>query len=132
MKSLSKFLAIATLLFAFSFAANAQRGERGGKNADPTKMAERQTTQMVEKLNLDEVQASKVKELNLTYAKKMHEAQEENKGNRDAMKEIRASIDSEKNAKLKQVLTTEQFKSYEDILAKRGKKKGRKGSRQSK
>ena len=87
---------------------------------------------MIEKLNLSEVQAAKVKELNLTYAKKMHEAQQENKGNRNAMKEIRASIDNNKNAELKQVLTTEQFKSYEEMLAKKGKKKGRKGSRRSK
>ena len=130
MKLLSKFLVITTLLFAFSFAANAQRGNRQPLN--PEQMAENQTTQMVEKLSLDAVQTAKVKELNLTYAKKMHEAREDNKGNRDAMKEILASIDTEKKAELKQVLTEVQFKSYEEMQGKKKTRKRKKGNRQSK
>lgn len=114
-------------MFAFSFTANAQRSERGKKNVDPTKMAERQTSQMVDKLSLDEVQTAKVKEINLAYAKKMHEAREDNKGNRDAMKEIVTAIESEKAAEMKTVLTGKQYRTFEKMQTEQSNHKGRKG-----
>lgn len=126
MKSLSMFLAIATLSFAFSFTANAQRGNRQPPN--PEQMAERQTSQMVEKLNLDEVQTAKVKEINLTFAKKMHEVREENKDNRDAMKEIVTAVENEKAAEMKTVLTAKQYKTFENMQNEQTGRKGRKGS----
>ena len=127
MKSLSKFLAIATLFFVFSFSANAQRSERGRMNADPTEMAERQTTQMVEKLNLDEVQTAKVKKINLAYAQKMHEAREDNKGNRNAMKEIETAIKNEKAIEMKTVLTGKQYKTFEKMQTEQNNRKRQKG-----
>ena len=94
-------------------------------------MAEKETTQMVEKLNLDEVQTVKIKEINLTFAKKKQEAKDENKGNKEAIKIITEAINNEKNAEIKQVLTDEQFKTYEELQAKktkgRGGKRGRRG-----
>ena len=95
-------------------------------------MAERETTRLVEKLTLDETQTAKVQEINLTYAKKMQEAREDNKGNREAMKEIRTAIDAEKTAELKQVLTEAQFQTYEEMQSKRGKGRGGRGSRRGK
>ncbi len=132
MKSSIKFLAIIAMLFTFTFAANAQRG--GGKSHDPEKMAEKETSRMVQKLALDETQTVKVEELNLTYAKKMQEAREANKDNRTAMKEMRAVINAEKSAEMKLVLTEIQFETYEKMQAKRrkGKRKGGKASRGSK
>lgn len=44
--------------------------------------------------------------------KKIEEAREENKGNRNAMK---VAINSEKSAEMKLVLTEAQFKSYEEL-----------------
>lgn len=119
-----KFLAMVALFFTFSFAANAQRA---GKSIDPAQSAEKQTAHMVEQLSLDEIQAVKVKEINLTYAKKMKEAREDNKGNRNAMKEIMTAINTEKTAEIKQVLTDEQFQSFEEMVAK--KRKGKRGKR---
>lgn len=130
MKSSIKFLAIIALFFTFNFAANAQRGV--GQQHDPKQMAERQTTQMVEQLTLDETQTAKVKEINLTYAKKMQEAREDNKDNREAMKEIGAAINLEKSTEMKQVLTEAQFKAYEEMQVKKGRGKGGKGGRRSK
>lgn len=118
MKSSIKFLAIIALFFTFNFAANAQRG--GGKQPDPAQMAERETTQMVEKLGLNDTQAVKVKEINLTYAKKMQEAMAGREENRDAMKEIGAAIQKEKSAEMKIVLLEKQFKAYEKMQAEQG------------
>ena len=125
MKSSSKFLAIIALFFTFTFAANAQQG--GGKSLDPEKMAENETSRMVEKLNLDNDQIAKAEVLNFTYAKKIVEARENNKENRDAMREIGEAINSEKNAEMKLLLTEAQYKNYEQMQAEKG--KGKRGEK---
>ena len=129
MKLSMKILAIVALFFTSNFAANAQRG---GESHDPEQMAERETSRMTEKLSLDEVQTAKVQELNLMYAKEMQEAREENKGDREHMKEMEAVINSEKSAEMKLILTEAQFKTYEEMQSKSGRGAGGKGSRRSK
>lgn len=125
MKSSIKFLAVIALFFTVNFTAFAQQR---GEPLDPEQMAEKQTAQMVEKLDLDEAQASKVKEINLIYAKRMQEAHEDNRDNREAMKEIRTAIESEKSADLSLILTDDQLKAYQDMEQNRGKRGGaRKG-----
>ena len=126
MKSPIKFLAIIALFFTVSFAANAQRG---GESHDPEQMAEKETSRIVEKLSLDESQSAKAKEINLTYAKLMLDARDENKDNREAMKKIEQAINSEKSAEMKLVLTEAQFKTYEEMQAQKGKEKGGKGGK---
>lgn len=127
MKLSIKILAIIALLLTFSFAANAQRGDR--QAPEPEEMAERQTAGMVEHLSLDENQAVQVAAINLTYANKMKEAHENNEGDREAMKEIRATIDAEKAAELKLLLTEEQFIAFEKMLAEKGNERKGKGPR---
>lgn len=116
MKSSSRILAIIALFLTVSFTAFAQRGERKAPN--PEKKAEKQTAQMVKALQLDEAQTSEVQAINLTYAKKMHEAMEGNKEAREAMKKIKDAINSEKNAEMKAVLNEEQYKSYQVLKKK--------------
>lgn len=132
MKSSVKFLAAVTLFFAFSFAAQAQRG---GQPLNPEQMAEKQTAQMVENLHLDQAQADRVKAINLNYATKLQEVRQENTGNREAMKELSTAIRSEQRAELQTVLTAEQFKTYEETQAQKasrgGDKGGNRGSRRS-
>ncbi|MEM1322419.1 MAG: DUF4890 domain-containing protein [Bacteroidota bacterium] len=122
-----KILAVIAFVFTLSFAASAQRG---GRSIDPEQMAEKETTQMVEKLSLDAQQTADVKAINLAYANKMKEAREANKGDRAAMKEVRKTINQARSTELKEILTAEQFQAYEEMQANRrkGKKKGR-GSR---
>ena len=117
MKSLSKILTALAFFLAISLTANAQRGER--KNHNPEKRAEKQTEEMVVELQLNDTQASKIKAINLDYAKKMHEVMEENKEAREAKKKIRDEINSQKTEELKAVLTAEQFKAYEALNKKR-------------
>ena len=129
MKSSIKVFAAILFFFAVCTAVNAQRG--GGQPPSPEDMAARQTDQMTKKLNLDEAQTAKVKEINLTYAKKMLETRENNRGDRQAMREAITPIQEEKNAELKTILTEEQYKSYEEMLAKRGGRRGGQGKRGS-
>jgi len=124
MKLSIKYLAIVALFFTFTFAATAQRGDRQPK--DPATMAEKQTTRMVEDLSLDATQTAQVQAINLTYAQKIQEARENNEGDRAAMKEIKAAINTEKSAEMQQVLTEAQFQTYTEMEANRGKGK-RKG-----
>ena len=133
MKLSIKFLAIIALFFTSNFMANAQRGDH--QRHTPEERAEQQTTRMAEDLSLDTKQIAQVKAINLTYAKKMHEARQNGKGDRKAMKELKTTLRVEKNAELKQVLTLEQYQIHEEKEAKKGKKgkkgKGRKGDRRS-
>ena len=122
MKLSIKVLAVMALFFTFSFAANAQRG--GGRSVDPEQMAEQQTTRMIEQLSLDEAQAAKVQAINLTYAEKIQAVRQDNRGNREAMKETLTAIQADKTAELKGILTAEQIESYEALEAK-GRKRGR-------
>ena len=125
MKLSFKFLILAALLFSFSFAATAQRG---GQSMDPTEIAAKETARLTEELNLTDIQVEKAKEISLTYAGKLQQAKQENKGNRDAMKTIQEAITSEKTAEMKMILTEDQFKAYEALIAKSTtRKKGRGG-----
>ena len=126
MKSSIKVITALLLFFAICTATSAQRG---GERPSPEEMAARQTKQMTEKLQLDEAQTAKVKEINLTYAKKMQEVRDNNRGNREAMREAVTALQKEKSAELKTVLSEEQLKSYEEMLAKRGGRRGGPGKR---
>lgn len=128
MKSSIKVLAIIALFFSLIISAEAQenRKKRDRKSRDPEKRALRQTTRMVEKLKLDEEQTSQVKQINLTYAKKVKEARKVNDGNREAMKKSRSIIRTEKKAAFKAILTEAQFATLEEMQEKRGKRSGEK------
>ncbi|MFT4758771.1 MAG: hypothetical protein ACI9XO_001472 [Paraglaciecola sp.] len=128
MKLSIKFFAAFALLLVLNFTATAQRG---GKKMNADQMAERQTTHMVEKLNLDERQAAKVQELNLKYANKVLAAKKNNEGTREAMQPVRKAIETKKSAEMKLVLNAEQFEQYSKMQQKRGKGgKGKRGGRQ--
>ncbi len=117
-------LLFAALFLLMGFHADAQR--RGGPPSAED-MAAKQTEDMTEKLGLSEDQAVKVETINLAYAKKMQEAQEENAGNRSAMKEIMTAIQGEKAAEMKTVLTEDQYNTFEKMEAEQANRKGRKG-----
>ncbi len=130
MKSIIRLVAIQAFVFTLGYAGMAQPG---GPRLSPEEMAERQTTQLAEKLELDEAQKSKVQEINLAFAQKLKAMREEGRDNREAMREKRETAQSERMAQLKEVLSEEQFKAFEEIQSerpersKRGDRKGRRG-----
>jgi len=94
--------------------AQAPQG-RQGRQFNPEDMAKRQTEQMTEDLNLNEQQVEKVSALNKKYAEKMRDAFQNTDGNREQMREKMQTQRTEKEAELKEILTDEQFKKYQEI-----------------
>ena len=116
MKNLAKKLVfVMTLLVSFGVSAQDKREKM--KNATPEERVEMRTAKLSEKLNLDENQKKKVKEILATQQKENMVAREEMKAEREKMraemKETMKKEHEELKAKLKPVLTKEQFKKWE-------------------
>lgn len=108
---------------------SAQQGRGGQRGGTPEERAERQTEKMVEQLSLSEAQAAKIKEVNLTFGKKMQEARAEADGNREGMRETMQALRGEQVVEYKKYLTAEQFVKFEKIQAERRGRRGAPGAR---
>ena len=99
-------------------------GPPGGQ-MDPAEMAKKQTKEMVEDLGLDEEQATKVEAVNTKFAEKMQEMFKSGGGpggsdeEREAMHKKMDTLHSDKDADLKEILTEEQYKKYQEIEKKK-------------
>ena len=123
MKNLAKKLVfVMTLLVSFGVSAQDKREKM--KNAAPEERVEMRTAKLSEKLNLDENQKKKVKEILAAQQKENMVAREEMKAEREKMraerekaraemKETMKKEHEELKAKLKPILTEEQFKKWE-------------------
>jgi len=130
MKLSIKIFLILALFMTVSFTADAQRAEKKAPN--PEKQAEKRTTKMVEALQLDEAQTAKVAAINLDHAKKIAAAKKRKKAVNKAMKEAREAIHTEKDEKMKAVLSKTQYKSYFEMQTKKIKEKEEKGRKKKK
>ncbi|MBN1767050.1 MAG: hypothetical protein JXR50_11630 [Prolixibacteraceae bacterium] len=100
----------------FSVLAFAQPPGGGqGMQFDPEAMVKRQTDEMVELLNLNADQTEKVQKLNEKYQEKQSEMFQGMQGGGDfaSMREKMETMNKEKAAELKEILTEEQFAKYE-------------------
>lgn len=113
MKKLCFYSMPIALALVLSFSAIAQQGDGRRRNMDPKEMAERQTNQMKESLELTDKQLPKVEALNLKYAEKMGEARDEVGEDREAMRSAMTEIIKEKDVELKKILTEEQWTKFE-------------------
>lgn len=121
------------LIAATSISAQ-NRPTRGGKPMTAEEMAKSGTERMADKLKLDDVQKQEVYKLNLEQAKQMqgYRAQREaadseaRKADREKMQQQRADYD----AKLKKLLSDEQYKQWTELQqAQRGQRPaGRRGN----
>ncbi len=127
---ISKFFSLACLLFLTFTYASAQRG--GWSNASPEDRAKQQTDMMAEKLSLSKKQTKKVGEINLKYAGKMKDAFDNNQdGDRAAMREAMMKLRQEQNGELKSVMTTQQFEQWQEIQTEqRNRRRGQRGQRE--
>ncbi|MGB0521374.1 MAG: hypothetical protein ACPGJS_00370 [Flammeovirgaceae bacterium] len=128
---MSKQFSLLSLLLLLSVTAFGQR-----RAMDTQKMAERQTTQLQERLTekgmaLTDESLEEVKALNIKYAEKMKALREENQGDRMAMKEAGRELETEKRKELKKILTKDQFKEYKAWMTERmeGRRERRGGMR---
>ena len=112
-KSLS-LIAIILMLLTFKPTVFAQQGlGRGNRDMDPKEFADRQTSRMHELLELTAAQLPKVEKLNLEYAEKMKEVRDQAGEDREAMRSKMMEMIKEKDAKLKAILSEEQWTKFE-------------------
>ena len=106
---MKRIILMSMLLLAGATGAFAQAG---GTTYTPEQRAQIQNDWMKANLQLTDVQLEKVSELNLEYAQKMEEVKTI-QGKLDKLKKAREIAD-EKDKRLKQVLTKEQFDLYQE------------------
>jgi len=97
--------------------ADAKKG--GRKQFTVEQQLDRMTTQ----LNLTDEQKPKVKAVLEETSKKMREIMSDTSLDRDARREKMQPIREEQNKKMKAILTDEQYKKYQEMNQRRGKKK---------
>lgn len=105
-----------SFLFVVLFLVNGiimAQGPRGGngRNADPKVRAERMTERMVKEYALNDAQKKQVYEANLAFAEKMNSSQPTKEAKEKERNDMKSSQE-EHNAKLKSIMTDEQFAAY--------------------
>ena len=114
MKKSLYFVAPLFAILLFQVSLYAQEGQRRGRgNMDPKEFAQRQTTQMKQSLNLTAEQLPKIEKLNLEYAEKMKVVRDQAGDDREVMRSKVMEMMKEKDGKLKEILTVEQWTKFE-------------------
>lgn len=113
MKTRIALLAI-SLITVFAATVKAQDTKELLKESTPEQRAKMQTTMMKAKLNLDSAQVTKVQAINLKSAQKLDPILKSDGRKLKMLREV-LSIQKEKDADLKAVLSDEQYKRYEKM-----------------
>ncbi|MVT11873.1 hypothetical protein [Chitinophaga tropicalis] len=109
----TKGIAVAlTLLFILSGQLVIAQHGSAMQDKTPQERAKLQTEMMKSKLNLDSVQLNQVEAINLKYALKNEPVIKSGDSKFSKFKQIKSS-QKEKEAELKKIFTTEQFKQYQ-------------------
>ncbi len=103
--------------------------KKEGKRGFPT--VEQQMERLSTQLNLTDEQKPKVKAVLEEEHKKMQELRSDTSLDRDARREKMQTIRKDTTAKMKGVLTEDQFKKYEEMAQRMGKKGGKKAEKKS-
>lgn len=116
---------ICGLLFSVITFAQAQGGDR--KMPTPEERAQRNTEQLTKKLSLTEDQKAKVLAIYTDQNAKMVKVREDNKDNREAMRESMMKLSADSDAKIEALLTDAQKKDYITFKEERKANMGRRG-----
>lgn len=105
-----KTLGIALLLIAVCFSSAFSQTET--KESTPEERAQQWTTWMKEQLALAPDQEAKVHAINLKYASQNEDLKASTASRRDKFRQLK-SRDNDKDAELKEILTSDQFHQYQ-------------------
>lgn len=118
------------LIVAIVLGTTISMAQQGPRNMNPEDMAKRQTDQIKEAVGLNNDQEKKVYDLNLEMSKKMQAMFQENQGgDRQAMREKMMTLREDQNEKMKGILTADQWTKYEKYLEERRSRFGGGGGR---
>jgi len=105
--SMKKALGLVLVILLSSGAVYAQKAKVDGKSG-----ATPQTEQMIKDLKLTDKQAADLKSLNEEFATKMKNDRESAKADRQKMRDNMKQMREDRNAKIKKILTDEQYQQY--------------------
>lgn len=108
---MKKALGLVLVILLSSGAVYAQKEKSDGNTG-----ASPRTEQMIKDLKLDEKQASDFKKLNQEFATQMKKNRESAKADRQNMRENMHSMREDYNAKMKKILTDEQYQQYQKMV----------------
>ena len=115
-------------LLMFSFVISAQQGGgqgRGGFQMTPEQQAQ-QYERMKSELSLTDKQIADIKKIDEEFAPKQRELMEKmrNGGDREKMREEMTKLNEERNAKVKPLLSAEQYTKYVEMFSRVGGRPG--------
>ena len=105
------------------------QGPRNGKKMDPKERAEKMTERMAKEYSLNEAQKKDLLEANMALTEKMANRAEDKKAEREELRKEMQNNRDAYDAKLKKILTEEQYAAYSKKQAERQKKMGDRGPR---
>lgn len=108
MKKVLTICLIAMITSVSSFAQNPQHVRRGGRMMDPKQQIER----LSDKLYLTDDQKKEFESINNEFFTKMRAERNTNQGDREKMRESMQALMNERDARIKSLLTDEQYKQY--------------------
>lgn len=126
MKRFNLFLIAILLLSGIAMAQGPRRGDR--KEATPEAQAQRMTDRMVKEFSLNEQQAKELQAVNLKLTKQMQANKEQAKADKKQKREEMKSMREERDARLKTILTEDQYTAYQKKQADREKDMKEKGN----
>ncbi len=116
MKNLLRFMILGSLLILTTISLRAQEPKEKLTAAERTSKI---TERMKKALNLTDEQAKKVLAVNQDFATKMEKQRELNKEDRKNGRDEMKKIDDDQDARMKEILTTDQYKTYLELKERR-------------
>lgn len=123
MKRFNLFLMAILLMGGVVMAQGSKRGDR--KEVTPEVQAQHMTDRMVKEFSLNEKQAKELQAANLEFAKQMQANKEQAKAEKKQKREEMKTMRDARDARLKKILTQDQYTAYQKKQADR--EKGMKG-----
>lgn len=122
---MKRILAVLLMVVSISVANAQQQRERGQgpRGGNPEERAQAQTERLVKQLNLSEEQKTSVHALLVEQSKKQRELFSQGRdGDREQIRQKRTALSQETDAKITNILDSEQKAKYEQIKAERQKR----------
>lgn len=101
-------IAMFTSVWSFTYAQNPHHGRRGNRTMDPKQQIER----LSDKLYLTDAQKKEFESINNEFFTKMRAERNTNRSDREKMRESMQALLNERDARIKSLLTAEQYKQY--------------------
>ena len=116
MKNLLRIMTLGSLLILSTISLLAQEPK---EKLTAAERASKITEKMKKALNLTDEQAKKVLAVNQDFATKMEKQRELNKEDRKNGRDEMKKIDDDQDARMKEILTTDQYKTYLELKERR-------------